>query len=157
MHHAQGDVKEIMADMEIEDLIAEDAAETILKRIQNYYADYLEDKPQESLEKVMYSKDLHKQKNETIAMYVQRKTRSFDELKRRANIVLPDLLKGYMMLRDAHLSEKAWDSFSTWTENKITFDTVCENHKKLERPVIGHPNQSQRWHHVCRLRGAKRG
>ena len=88
MHHAQGDVKEIMSDMEFEDLIAEDAAEDILKKVQAYYADYLEDKPQESLEKVLYSKDLHKQKNESIAMYVQRKTRSFEELKRRASISL---------------------------------------------------------------------
>ena len=81
----------------------------------------------------MYSKDLHKQKNETIAMYVQRKTRSFEELKRRANITLPDLLKGYMMLRDAHLSEKAWDTFSTWTENKIDFDNVLATKSAIKK------------------------
>ena len=82
MHHAQGDVKEIMADMEIEDLVAEDAATKILKKVQNYYADYLEDKPQEAFEKVMYSKDLHKQKKE-IQSTIARQQKQITRVRRR--------------------------------------------------------------------------
>ena len=43
-----------------------------------------------------------------------------EELKKaKAKTELPDKVKGYITLRDAHLAEKAWDTFLTWTQNEM--------------------------------------
>ena len=55
---------------------------------------------------------------------------------------LQDEIMGYITLRDAHLSEQAWNTFSTWTKNEIAKKIVVENLKKLERPAVGRPGQT---------------
>ena len=46
-----------------------------------------------------------------MSLYLQRKQLAWQKLK-KAKIELPKELIGYMTLRDAHLSDRAWDAFS---------------------------------------------
>ena len=105
------------------------------------YHEYLEDKVADVFEKVIYDKDSHRKKGETMSLYLQRKHLAWQKLT-KAKIELPEELLGYMTLRDAHLSDRAWDAFSIWTKNQIDYDTIVENLRKLDRPTMGKPGHT---------------
>ena len=54
-----------------------------------------------------------------------------------------DLFEGYTMLRDAQLTEKAWDTLETWTEGDYTYSKIAAALRKLERPIPGRPGHTQ--------------
>ena len=64
----------------------------------------------------------------------------------RVDKELPDNFKGYCLLRDARLSEKQAEMIHQWAKGKMSFETVEEYLKCLERPnpsaYIGEHNQS---------------
>ena len=70
-------------------------------------------------------------------LYTQRKEKLFKELDRALKIDLPDDFKAYVLLRDAHLGPKAWDTLNTWTKGDWNYDTIRGWLKKLERPIPG--------------------
>ena len=47
-------------------------------------------------------------------------------------------IKGYSLLRDADLSDKAWENLDTWTEGKYYLETIVEKLKKIDRPIPGY-------------------
>ena len=59
------------------------------------------------MENNFYERDTHRKKGETITLYLRRKNVCWTKLKKE-QIDYPDKAKGYITLRDAHLSEKAW-------------------------------------------------
>ena len=68
--------------------------------------------------------------------YISRKKTLFRKL-RKASITVPDEMLGYLMLRDANLSERARDVMETWTLGDYDFETIEKYLKKLEGPVPG--------------------
>ena len=138
-HHARGDLKSLIDELTEDELMHEEAAANILKIVQSHYADYLEEKLPSVIESNMYDKDICRRKGESLTMYVTRRNQIWKKLEKE-DIKLPSRAKGYITLRDAHLTDKAWDMLSTWTQNSFEYDVICANLKKLERPVPGKPN-----------------
>ena len=56
-----------------------------------------------------------------------------------SGIELSGKVTGYITLRDAHISERAWDTLTTWTQNVYDYNIIIDNLRKLERPVPGKP------------------
>ena len=55
----------------------------------------------------------------------------------RAKCALPSNAQGYILLRDAGLSDRAWDTVETWTTGTYDVATVAQALRKLERPMPG--------------------
>ena len=72
-------------------------------------------------------------------MYVTRRDALWRKLAKKGGIELTDKVKGYITLRDAHISERAWDTLTTWTKNVYDYPVIIENLRKIERPVPGKP------------------
>ena len=113
----------------------------MIKLVKATFHEYLEDKVADVFEKEIYDKETHRKKGETMSLYLQRKEVAWQKLK-KARIELPKELLGYMTLRDANLSDRAWDAFSIWTKNQIDYETIVENLRKLDRPAMGKPGQT---------------
>ena len=69
-------------------------------------------------------------------MYTTRRDAIWRELAKRGGIELGDKVKGYITLRDAHISERAWDTLTTWTQNVYDYKTIIDNLRKLEGPPL---------------------
>ena len=82
------------------------------------------------------AKFLKRDGNEGMVQYVSRKKTLFNELS-RAKCDLPDLAKGYIMLRDARLPDRAWDMVDGWTYGSYKLADVSNALRKLERPIPG--------------------
>ena len=68
--------------------------------------------------------------------YVARKRTLFKEITRAA-CELPSQALGYIMQRDAGLSDKAWDTLETWNKGSYELTAVATSLRKLERPIPG--------------------
>ena len=80
--------------------------------------------------------------------YISRKLALYRELERTGG-KLPENIKGYMILRDAHLSDKQWEQINTWTQCDYEYDQVIMYLKRLDRPQPGQSAlQSTLWHEV---------
>ena len=92
-------------------LVSEECPAEMIKLVKATFHEYLEEKVADVFEQVIYDKETHRKKGETMSLYLQRKQLAWQKLK-KAKIELPKELIGYMTLRDAHLSDRAWDAFS---------------------------------------------
>ena len=124
-----------------EKLVSEECPAEMIKLVKATFHEYLEEKVAAVFEEVIYDKETHRKKGETMSLYLQRKQLAWQKLK-KAKIELPKELLGYMTLRDAHLSDRAWDAFPIWTKNEIDHDTIVDNLRKLDRPTMGKPGQT---------------
>ena len=136
LHYANGDLKVIINELEIEVLAAEDSGEQVLEHIQKNYFEYIDRKMPKAIEAALYSDKKSRKKGESMLQYVARKKTLFRELQ-KAGAPLPDEMKGYLLLRDATLSDRARDTMETWTAGAYDWDTIEKYLKKLERPVPG--------------------
>ena len=69
--------------------------------------------------------------------YISRKKTLLNDLRKAMGSDLPSDFKGYMLLRDCKLPEKAWDTIDTWTHGEYDYDLISTNLRKLDRPVPG--------------------
>ena len=69
-------------------------------------------------------------------MYLSRKNALFKELE-RAKFPLPPEGKGYILVRDANIGPRAWDTLNTWAQGRYDYLELVKYLKKLERPVPG--------------------
>ena len=67
----------------------------------------------------------------------------------KAECVLPDNAKGYLLLRDARLPDKSWDTIETWTKGTYELETIKDSLRELERPVPGRGGKT----HIIGLAG----
>ena len=69
-------------------------------------------------------------------MHCSRKNTMFKELE-RAKVILPSEFKGYLMMRDAQIGPRAWDTINGWSKQTYDYKSIVGYLKKLERPVPG--------------------
>ena len=74
-------------------------------------------------------------------MCFSRKNALFKEME-RAKFPLPAEGKGYILLRDAQIGPRAWDTMNTRTQGSYDYKTVAKYLRRLERPVPGSGRES---------------
>ena len=68
-------------------------------------------------------------------MYLSRKNGLFKEME-RAKFNLPSEGKGYLLLRDAMLGPRAWDTINTWTQGSYDYALVQKCMKKQSLDLL---------------------
>merc|ERR1712051_1058847 len=86
----------------------------------------------------MISPEGRRGKTEPMIQYIARKRTLLQELA-RVKCQLPPQALGYIMLRDAGLSDRAWDTVETWTKGSYDIGEVATALRRLERPIPGRP------------------
>ena len=140
--YSRGDIKAILDEYEEEELIVEDFGDTFLKKVKFVYHDYIEIKLPSTIEECLYDKDVVRRNNEPLNMYLSRRENLWAKLKKKGGIEFPAQIKGYITLRDAHLSARAWDTLTTWTQGAYDYVTLVDHMRKLERPIPGKPGSA---------------
>ena len=107
-NHATGDLNVIINELEVEDLISEDSGWGVFEHIQK--------------------------RNEGMLQYCIRRDKLFKQLTKEG-WEIPSMAKGYILLRDAHLPEKARDLIEMWTSGNYEYAEMQKYLKRLERPV----------------------
>ena len=90
------------------------------------------------MERALFSHEGRRGKSESMIQYVARKRTLLQELS-RVGCQLPSQAAGYIMMRDAGLSDRAWDTVETWTRGSYEVTEIATNLRKLERPMPGRP------------------
>ena len=135
-NYSNGDLKILINELEIEDLTSEQSGQNVYDHIVKNYSEFVERKLPKAIEDVFYGEGRTRHKGEGMIQYISRKKILFRKL-RKASITVPDEMLGYLMLRDANLSERARDVIETWTLGDYDLETIEKYLKKLERPVPG--------------------
>ena len=114
LHHSNGDLKTIINELDIMVLTSENGGHMVFDHIQRSYQEYMDKQLPKAMERAMCSSEGRRHKNEGMIQYVARKRTLLNELT-RAKCLLSDEALGYIVIRDAGLTERAWDTLETWT------------------------------------------
>ena len=136
LQYAQGDLKLIVNELDITALTSETSGEKCLIHIKESYAEYLDKKLPKAMERALFAKEAKRANGESMIQYVARKRTLFKEIS-RAGCNLPADALGYLLQRDAQLSDKAWDTLETWNQGPYELSQVATTLRKLERPMLG--------------------
>ena len=136
LQHATGDLRVIINEIDIDTLTSASSGELVLKHIQLQYAEYLEKKLPSAIEQGLFGHDLVRKKGESMLQYCTRRNTLFKKLAKEGWDI-PELPKGYMLLRDANLPDKARDLIEMWSAGQYHYTEMQTYLKKLERPITG--------------------
>ena len=136
LNFAQGDLKIIINELEIEELCAEDSGKVVLNHIVSSYSEFIEKKLPAAIESCFFDKDLPRSRNEHMLQYVLRRDKLFKKLSKEG-WTIPEEVKAYILLRDAHLPDKARDLIEMWTGGVYEYPAMQKYLKRLERPTPG--------------------
>ena len=136
LQFAEGELRKIIDEKEIDELTTETGGQLVYDHIEETFEDFKVKKLPQAMDELLFLESSRRHKGESMLDYTQRKKTLFQDLD-KAKCVLPSLAKGYILLKDAKLSDKARDVFEGWTEGEYEYDKVFKNLRKLERPIPG--------------------
>ena len=136
LQHAQGDLRVLINEIDVDTLTAPNSGELVLKHIRDQYAEYLEKKLPSAIESCFYGNDLVRKKSESMLQYITRRNILFKNLAKEGWDI-PELPKGYILLRDANLPDKARDLIEMWSAGQYHYTEMQTYLKRLERTIPG--------------------
>ena len=134
MAAATGELRQVMASVELDDLTGEDGAEKLLKTVKEEYAWSLSRSLPLKLEAALYSQGCRRQAGESLVSFTAKKLALFKELE-RAGCSLPDVCKGLILCRDASLPKADVDAVHYWLKGDYQLSAVLEAVRRLDRPM----------------------
>ena len=75
------------------------------------------------MERALYSAEGRRNRTETLIQYISRKKTLMNDMDRHG-CQLPSNFRGYIILRDALLTDRAWDTVEQWTEGSYDQEKV---------------------------------
>eukprot|EP00971_Amphidinium_carterae_P147420 2921305-Amphidinium_carterae.1 len=132
MAAASGDFRALLGTLEVAEIAAENAVETIEQLIRKEYSFTLQRTLPQRFEQALFSAEGHRKKGESQLAYTSRKTTMLRELA-VAGLELPDLARGLVMLRDSGLSRNEMDTLYNWAQGDFTYNRVVEMLRNLDR------------------------
>ena len=136
MHYSAGDLRAVIDELEIEDLTGEDGGTTVLKHIEQSYAEYKERKLPQAIEDSLFDNHLPRRAGESMLQYCHRRHTLFKHLKKEG-WEIPDIPMGYILYRDARLTDSGRDLIEIWSQGEYGYEKMQVWLKKLERPIPG--------------------
>ena len=112
------------------ELFTETATDYIIDYFDKAYKGFLDLKADDDYQKAFY--DGQRERDETLIIYIQRKLAEIARFEAESKAVLPDLLKGKMLLRHAELNEKQQMKVSTWLAGARSKDEVVKALGRLD-------------------------
>ena len=135
-----GNARLAVEEMEFDEIATEDGVKNLMGRLRDFFTPHLEVALPRAFEAAVYGQS--RQARETFAEYVSRMERSFIQLAKEG-VDLPSGAKGYIVYRQASLSENQEQRVQTWCEGSYEQKEVLKALRKLdkvlkEKPGKGH-------------------
>ena len=119
-------------DLEFEDIACENGVKNLLSRLKEYYLPHLELSLPRAFESAVYGQP--RGVRESFAEYVHRMDRAFQNLVQEG-VDLPKGATGYIIFRQASLSEAQDQKVQTWCEGKYDRDVIIKALRRLDRVI----------------------
>ena len=119
-------------DMEFEEIACESGAKNVLAKLRDYFLPHLEVSLPRAFEAAVYGNA--RAAKESFAEYVQRMDRAFTHLAKEG-VDLPRGATGYIMYRQASLSESQEQRVLTWCEGSYNRDEIIKALRRLDKVV----------------------
>ena len=125
-----GSARAAADEVPLEVIQSEEGVKAIMTRLREHYLPHLESAMPRAFEAAIY-RDARKSR-ESIQDYLIRMDRAFKELKDES-VTLPEIMKGYIIYRQASLSAVQEDQITTWTARDFEREKVIKALRKLEQ------------------------
>ena len=136
MNYAKGDLRRLLDNLDIEELTHQDSGQRTFDFVKGEYSEYIVSKKPLRVEEAFYDPERCRKKGEGFISYISRRKDRFNKLQKEG-WKIPEDVKGYLLYRDAHLSDKCRDLIDLWTGGEYDWTDMQTQLKKLERPVPG--------------------
>ena len=135
-----GNARLAVEEMEFDEIASEDGVKNLMGKLRDFFTPHLEVALPRAFEAAVYGQA--RQARETFAEYVSRMERGFIQLQKEG-VDLPSGAKGYIVYRQASLSENQEQRVQTWCEGSYDQKEVLKALRKLdkvlkEKPSKGH-------------------
>ena len=130
-----GIARSVADTLEFEQVASEKGVENIVSVLRKHFAPHLEVSLPRAFERAVYGQP--RSSKETMQEYLIRQERNFYLLSKES-LDLPDVAVGYIVYRQASLTESQELRFSAWSEGKYDMKTVATCLRKLEKVVPEH-------------------
>ena len=138
MQYSAGTLRELIDDLDTDQLLAEDSGQKVLEYITAQYQEFVNQyKMPTRIEECFYESDRYRKKGESMVTYIARRRTRFEKLKKEG-WQIPEKEKGYFLYRDANLPDKARELIEIWSNGVYDWESMSGYLRKLERPVPGH-------------------
>ena len=127
-----GSARMAVDDLEYEEIASEDGIKNIVRRLREYYLPHLEVSLPRAFEYAVYGQP--RQGHETFVEYVHRVERGFARLSKEG-VDLPSGAIGYIMYRQASLTDAQDQRLQTWCEGKYDRDSVVKALRRLDKVI----------------------
>eukprot|EP00435_Cladocopium_sp_Y103_P018800 s2487_g4.t1 len=117
-------------DLEFDEIASEEGVKNILTRLREYYLPHLEISMPRAFEAAVYGQP--RQAKESFAEYVHRMERSF-ALLTKEGVELPKGATGYILYRQASLTESQDQRVLTWCEGRYERDVMVRSLRRLDK------------------------
>eukprot|EP00435_Cladocopium_sp_Y103_P046620 s783_g13.t1 len=139
LRNLSGSARAVADNLDFEKIACEDGVKNILQELKSHFAPHLEVSLPRAFERAVYGKP--RSHKETMQEYLIRCERSFHLLEKEA-CKLPDVAAGYVVYRQASLTEAQEIQFTTWSGGKFDIKTVTSCLRKLEKVIPEHKLKS---------------
>ena len=119
-------------DMEVSEIVHEQGVKNIMQKLREYFTPHLEVSLPRAFETAVYGTP--KQTKETFAEYAKRMERAFTNLAKEG-VDLPADARGYILYRQASLTEAQDQKLLTWTQGKYSRVEVTSALRRLDKVV----------------------
>ena len=128
----RGSAKAVCSEIELPDLLSEKGCDLIVQKLKEFYQPHLEASLPRAFERAIYGES--RRNKETFGDFVIRQEASFRELQAEG-VKLEDTVKGYVLFRQANLSQTQEDQVTTWTQGKFDRPSIISALRKLEKVI----------------------
>lgn len=125
-----GSARAVADELTVTEITSESGVDKIVERLTSYFQPHLETAMPRAFEKAVYG-DSRKQK-ESLSEYLIRMEAAFRELATEG-ISLDEKVRGYILFRQANLSQVQEDQITTWTQGKYERSEIVKAFRKLEK------------------------
>ena len=119
-------------EMEFEEIASEDGVRNVMKKLRDFFLPHLEVSMPRAFESAVYGKP--RQSSEGFAEYIARMERAFSRLAKEG-LPLPDGAMGYILYRQAALTEAQDQRLLTWSDGCYDKVAIVKALRKLDKVI----------------------
>ena len=127
-----GTARMAVEEMPFEEIACEDGMRNIMSRLREFFQPHLEVSLPRAFEQAVYGQQ--RQNREGFGEYIARMDRAFNRLKKEG-VDLPESAQGYILYRQAALSEAQEQRFLVWSDGRYDRLSAVKALRKLDKVV----------------------
>ena len=128
----EGSAKMAVEEMPFEEIACEDGVRNIMQRLKEYYMPHLEVALPRAFEGAVYGPP--RPSRESFGEYIAKMDKNFARL-RKEGVDLPESAQGYILYRQASLSEFQEQRLLVWADGKYDRNSIVKGLRKLDKVV----------------------